>query len=158
MHEFVYGSDAPERTGELAAAFAALLLPGDIVSLEGDLGAGKTFFARALARALGVTEHVASPTFVLQRIYETPHKAIRRIYHYDVYRLTGYGELADLGFEDLPDDAVALVEWGQKIRDDYHVAPVTVTLAHTGDQTRRITVSFPDPARTDRLPAEIAAR
>ena len=84
-------------------------------------------------------------------------QAPRRIYHYDVYRLAGYEELADLGFEDLPDDAVALVEWGQKIRDDYHVAPVTVALVHTGDRARRITIRFPDPARTARLSDAIAA-
>jgi tRNA threonylcarbamoyladenosine biosynthesis protein TsaE len=147
MDEIVVDCPAPERTEALACALAPLLQPGDVVSLEGDLGAGKTFFARALARAMGVTEHVASPTFVLQRIYDVPSGEIRRIFHHDVYRIANYEELAELGFEDLPDDGVALVEWGQRFRGQYHVDPVVVSLEHVGDTARRVSVRFPDPAR-----------
>ena len=96
----------------MGAALAELLLPGDVVSLTGDLGAGKTTFVQGAARGLGVTDQVASPTFVLVREYrgDVP------VYHLDVYRLDRMQEVIDLGFEDLLDPAgVVFVEWGDAI-------------------------------------------
>jgi tRNA threonylcarbamoyladenosine biosynthesis protein TsaE len=101
-----------DETLALAAAVAEVLRPGDVVSLVGDLGAGKTVFARGVARALGVTEPVVSPSFTIVREYEGRLPLV----HIDVYRVDTIQELHDLGFEELVrDDAVTLVEWGDVI-------------------------------------------
>jgi N-acetylmuramate 1-kinase len=90
--------------------FACALEPGDLVTLSGDLGAGKTTFARALIRYLAGDEaiEVPSPTFTLMQTYELPRFTL---VHADLYRLSGAAELTELGFDDLPDGAVVLLEW-----------------------------------------------
>ncbi len=102
----------PDETRTVGAGLAELLVPGDVISLTGDLGAGKTTFVQGAARGLGVGEQVVSPTFVLVREYrgEVP------VYHLDVYRLDRLQEVIDLGFEDLLDPSgVIFVEWGDAI-------------------------------------------
>jgi tRNA threonylcarbamoyladenosine biosynthesis protein TsaE len=101
-----------EETLALAGSVGELLRPGDVVSLAGELGTGKTLFARGVARALGVTEPVVSPTFTIVREYEGRVPLV----HVDVYRIDTFQELDDLGFEEVVrDDAVTLVEWGDVI-------------------------------------------
>ena len=99
-----------QATQRLAIDIAAALEPGDLVTLSGDLGAGKTTFARALIRYLAgdTAIEVPSPTFTLLQSYELPRFTL---VHADLYRLSGAGELAELGFDDLPDGAVVLMEW-----------------------------------------------
>src|ERR1700733_16044858 len=89
---------------------ACALEPGDLVTLSGDLGAGKTTFARALIRHLAGDEtiEVPSPTFTLIQIYDLPRFTL---VHADLYRLSGAAELAELGFDDLPEGAVVVMEW-----------------------------------------------
>lgn len=107
-----------DDTRALAAAVAALVRPGDVIVLAGDLGAGKTAFAQGFAAALGVEEQVTSPTFVIARSYE----GRLRINHLDVYRLDDLQEAEDVGLAELVDDgAVTVVEWGD------HVAPLLPT-------------------------------
>jgi tRNA threonylcarbamoyladenosine biosynthesis protein TsaE len=102
-------------TRRLGAAIAAVLAPGDLVVLAGDLGAGKTFLVRAILHALGVTGRVTSPTFTLMQDYATPRGAV---VHADVYRLLGDAaklrvEIGRLGLRDLRSEgAILLVEWG----------------------------------------------
>ena len=105
-------SRTPEETRALGGAVVELLAPGDVVSLTGDLGAGKTTFVQGAARGLGVEDPVVSPTFVLVREYrgQVP------VYHLDVYRLDRLQEVLDLGFEDFLDPSgVVFVEWGDAI-------------------------------------------
>ncbi|HWF22061.1 MAG TPA: tRNA (adenosine(37)-N6)-threonylcarbamoyltransferase complex ATPase subunit type 1 TsaE [Acidimicrobiales bacterium] len=102
-----------EGTRALAGAVAGLCVPGDIVLLAGDLGAGKTAFAQGFGVALGVEEPITSPTFALLRQYPCDQGPIRTLLHADVYRLDHLQEIVDLGLGELVEDgAVAVVEWG----------------------------------------------
>ena len=91
-----------------------------LVTLSGDLGAGKTAFTKALAKALGIEESVTSPTFVLEKIYALPEgKAFQRLIHIDAYRLGSSAELPALGFDELMNDSANLVvlEWPESVAD-----------------------------------------
>jgi tRNA threonylcarbamoyladenosine biosynthesis protein TsaE len=105
-------STSPDDTLALAERVGALLRPGDVVVLSGELGTGKTVFAKGLARALGVTDPVVSPTFTIVHEYA----GVVPFVHVDVYRIDRLQELHDLGFDDLLGaDAVTVVEWGDRV-------------------------------------------
>jgi tRNA threonylcarbamoyladenosine biosynthesis protein TsaE len=123
---------SPEETAALAAGLAARLAAGDVVAVSGELGAGKTTFVRGAARALGVTEPVASPTFTLGHRYaaRTP------VAHLDLYRVAGLSpeEWGDL--EPYFDEAVVFVEWPEHAGDWLPEPRAVVTLTHV-DESRR---------------------
>lgn len=101
-----------EETRILGAAMAPLLLPGDVISLSGDLGAGKTCFVQGLATALGAPGRVTSPSFTIVHEYEARYPIV----HLDVYRLDSFQEVLDLGFEEFLDPrAILLLEWGDAV-------------------------------------------
>jgi tRNA threonylcarbamoyladenosine biosynthesis protein TsaE len=105
-------SRSPEQTRAFAQRLGALLHAGDVVVLAGEMGAGKTAFAKGVALALGIEEPVASPTFTIIREYEAPLPLV----HVDVYRLDHVQELHDLGLDDvLGEGGVTMVEWGDKV-------------------------------------------
>ncbi|GAB7387810.1 tRNA (adenosine(37)-N6)-threonylcarbamoyltransferase complex ATPase subunit type 1 TsaE [Bacillaceae bacterium] len=112
MKKYVWISRSSEETQRLAEKMAPLLQPGDVIALEGDLGAGKTTFTQGLARGLGITQVVNSPTFTLIKEYAGRIP----LYHMDVYRLEEEGE--DLGFDEyFYGDGVTVVEWPSRIRE-----------------------------------------
>jgi tRNA threonylcarbamoyladenosine biosynthesis protein TsaE len=124
-----------DETLALAGSVGELLRPGDVVSLAGDLGTGKTVFARGVARALGVTDPIVSPTFTIVREYEGRVPVV----HVDVYRIDTFQELHDLGFEEIVrDDAVTLVEWGDVIDGMLPGDRLDVRLAAGADDDERV--------------------
>lgn len=105
-------TQSPEETRIVGASLAPALLPGDVISLSGDLGAGKTVFVQGLAMAMGVTRRVTSPSFTIVHEYEGRYPIV----HLDVYRLDSFQELLDLGFEEFLDPrAIVLLEWGEAV-------------------------------------------
>ena len=129
-------TNSAEGTRAVAEAIGTLLEPGDVVSLTGDLGAGKTAFVQGAARALGVAEPVLSPTFTLVREYE----GTTRVYHLDVYRLDRLQDVLDLGFDEMLDlGGIVLIEWGDAIQallpESY--LQVELTMPHDEPETVR---------------------
>jgi tRNA threonylcarbamoyladenosine biosynthesis protein TsaE len=127
-----------EETRALAEDLGRRLLrPGDLVVLAGELGSGKTVFAQGVARGLGVTEPVVSPTFTIVREYEgrVPFA------HVDIYRIDRLQELHDLGFDELLDDRVTLVEWGDAAGPLLPNEWLEVRLVPAGEQERDIHLS-----------------
>lgn len=120
---------------------AALLL------LSGELGAGKTTFVQALARILGVQERVTSPTFLLQKEFQTTDKRFKRLVHIDAYRLESFEELEKLGWEKFREDAHTLIvlEWPERVEErrvfDH---AFRLTLEHVNESTRSTSLSYPD--------------
>jgi tRNA threonylcarbamoyladenosine biosynthesis protein TsaE len=160
-------STGADDTRRLAAVMAGLCLPGDVVLLAGDLGAGKTTFAQGFAAGLGVTEAVTSPTFTLVRQYPVgagaagPVGPIRTLLHADVYRLDHLNEIVDLGLGELIEDgAVALVEWGDVAEPILGEGSLAVRLTpgpDDADSERVIAVSPDGDTWTDRWGAMVAA-
>jgi tRNA threonylcarbamoyladenosine biosynthesis protein TsaE len=108
VRELHLRTHSPSQTRDLAAAVAKALRPGDVVALTGELGAGKTCFVQGAAAALGVTERVTSPTFVLRREYGGRVAVV----HLDVYRLDTLSDVLELGYEEIVDTAaVTFIEW-----------------------------------------------
>jgi tRNA threonylcarbamoyladenosine biosynthesis protein TsaE len=106
--------DLPDEnaTAALAARLAALAAPGDVIALKGELGAGKTSFARAFIRARGGDETVPSPTFTLVQVYDLPGGAV---WHFDLYRLRQPDDVWELGIEDAFRDGISLIEWPERL-------------------------------------------
>ncbi|WP_135554901.1 tRNA (adenosine(37)-N6)-threonylcarbamoyltransferase complex ATPase subunit type 1 TsaE [Paenibacillus cymbidii] len=122
-----------EDTERLARELAARCGPGAVLALDGDLGAGKTAFAQALARTLGVQAQVSSPTFTIIKEYEGRDCPF---YHMDVYRLTG-ADASQLGLDDyFFGDGVTLVEWARLIADLLPEERLAIDIERTGDEER----------------------
>ncbi|MGH8990255.1 MAG: tRNA (adenosine(37)-N6)-threonylcarbamoyltransferase complex ATPase subunit type 1 TsaE [Acidimicrobiia bacterium] len=122
-----------EETREVGARLGETLRAGDLVVLAGALGSGKTAFAQGVARGLGVTEPVVSPTFTIVREY---HGRLP-LAHVDVYRLDRVQELHDLGFDEMLDDGVTLVEWGDAAGAVLPADRLEVRLEMPGDEEER---------------------
>ena len=129
-------SHSPEETRALGEKLASGLKPGDVVLLNGELGAGKSELARGIARRLGVTETVASPSFTILNVYESGRCPL---YHFDWYRLESAEELFELGLEEyLGGDGIAVVEWAERCPEALPEKTIRIRLEATGDEERRI--------------------
>lgn len=139
-----YLSHSEQETEELGASLAQRLKAGDVVAYRGDLGAGKTAFTRGLARGLGCTGRVTSPTFTIVNEYEGGRLPL---FHFDMYRLGSSDELFDIGWEDyLARGGVCAVEWSEIVRDALEPGCIRVDLRRgERDGQRRITVTEEEP-------------
>lgn len=131
-------SRSPADTEQAGEQLAQELHPGDVVALFGNLGAGKTQFIRGLARGLGVTDPVSSPTFAIVHAY----RGRIPLYHFDMYRISGWADLESTGFFDyLESDGVCAVEWSENIEAALPENTVRVQIEPGADaDTRRITI------------------
>jgi tRNA threonylcarbamoyladenosine biosynthesis protein TsaE len=127
---------SPDETRIVGASLAAVILPGDVVSLSGDLGAGKTVFVQGLAASLGVMERVTSPTFTIHQQYEGRFT----LSHMDVYRLDSFQEVLDLGMEELMENSILVIEWGDAIAPLLPRRRLEVNLRTVDDGTREVTL------------------
>ncbi len=112
-----------------------------LITLSGELGAGKTALTKALAKALGVEEVITSPTFVLMKIYALTGQAFKRLVHIDAYRLERGVDLSALGFDELMQDAKSLVvlEWPERVRDTLAKSDFAISLKVLSDGGRKMT-------------------
>jgi tRNA threonylcarbamoyladenosine biosynthesis protein TsaE len=156
--ELVVRTDSADQTRSLARAVAPLCVPGDVLLLAGDLGAGKTTFAQGFGAGLGITETITSPTFTLVRPYAVDGPAqgpadeptgatapgagrrrVRTLLHADVYRLDRLQEITDLGLGELVEDGgVALVEWGDVAEPVLGDGSLAVSLVTAGHDDHRV--------------------
>jgi tRNA threonylcarbamoyladenosine biosynthesis protein TsaE len=130
------------ETERIAAALTARLAPGDVVTVAGELGAGKTTFIRGACRALGVSSPVTSPTFTIGHRYEGDVV----VSHLDLYRFAGVSPAEWGDLEPYFDDAVVFVEWPRAGAGVLPPARVEVTLEHAGEDRRHITMSSDETA------------
>ena len=128
-----------KETSAFARSIGEKLREGDILALSGELGSGKTCFTGGLARGLGINEdyQITSPTFTL--INEYPAKY--RLYHFDVYRLTGYADLEDLGYEEyFAGHGVVVIEWAEKIAQIIPETAIFINFEYIDENKRKITI------------------
>jgi tRNA threonylcarbamoyladenosine biosynthesis protein TsaE len=134
-------SRSPEQTGAFASSLAAKSKPGDCYALIGDLGCGKTHFAKGFARGLGITEDITSPTFTLLEEYEGDIP----FYHFDLYRIAEESELDPLFFEEYWEgDGVSLIEWADRALHRLPDHKILVRFEYIDATTRRLTIEYPD--------------
>ena len=130
-------TNSPAETESVGAALARVLPAGTILAYRGDLGAGKTAFTRGLARGLGYTDPVTSPTYTIVNEYLGGRLPL---FHFDMYRLGSSDDLWDIGWEDYLDrGGICAVEWSENV-DDAMENAVYVTIEKTGEESRKITV------------------
>ena len=136
---------SPGETETFAARLAADLPDGSVLALYGNLGAGKTVFARGFARGLGITEPISSPTFTI--LQEYPHDG-KMFYHMDLYRIDNSDAALAFGIDEFLYDksAMTLLEWPERIEDILPPCTIIIRLEHSGngDDTRTITMTSPD--------------
>ena len=132
-------SESAEQTWEIARFIGEKLREGDVLALSGELGSGKTCFTGGLARGLGVSEkyQITSPTFTL--INEYPARC--KLYHFDVYRLNGYSEFEDLGYEEyFCGDGIVVIEWAEKIVKILPADTFFISFEYLDENKRRIII------------------
>lgn len=129
-------TESAEQTIGLGEKIGSFLHPGDIIALQGTLAAGKTTITKGIARALGITEDITSPTFTLISVYEGRVP----LYHMDVYRLEGSADFSDLGAEEmLYGNGICVIEWSEKIMDELPSRTIVIKLS-TENEKRTVTI------------------
>jgi len=151
MNEYIVRTKSTEETLQFSKELAQKLQPGDVITLEGDLGAGKTTFTKGLAVGLDITKNVSSPTFTIIKEYN----GRLPLYHMDVYRLEDSYE--DLGFDEyFEGQGVTVVEWAHLIEDQLPNELLQIKITH-GEENSRILSIKPKGKRYEMLCKELFA-
>ena len=136
-----YITTSPAETEAIGAALGKIINPGTVIAYRGDLGAGKTAFTRGLAKGMGCTEIVTSPTYTIVNEYLGGRLPL---FHFDMYRLRSSDDLFDIGWEDYLDrGGVCAVEWSENV-DDAMEDAIYITIEKLGEDSRRITLEGGD--------------
>lgn len=142
-------SDSPEATEFIGQELAKYLRSGDILTLDGDLGAGKTALTRGIARGLGLTSHVSSPTFTIVMEHPAEKDGQLSLFHFDVYRLVNGDDFLDSGLDEYFDQkGVSVLEWGKLVADVLPEDILRISMQGT-DEVRTIEIVFPEVRRTE---------
>lgn len=137
----VYYTNSDKETEAVGEEFGRSVKDGTVIAMYGDLGAGKTAFVRGMARGMGITERVSSPTFTIVNEY----LGERTLIHFDMYRLGSADELFDIGWEDyLARGAVCAVEWSENVEEAFYGDEIRLTIEKISDTSRKITVEGAD--------------
>ena len=132
MDDFI--SNSVEQTEEFAEEFSKKLNGNEIIAMYGELGAGKTAFARGLAKGLGVEDIVSSPTFAIVNEYS----GVYPVYHFDMYRIENWNDLDSIGFFDYIGNGVIIIEWSENIEGALPDDVIKVSIIKTDDFNQRI--------------------
>lgn len=137
----VYYTNSDKETEAVGEQFGRSVKDGTVIAMYGDLGAGKTAFVRGMARGMGITERVSSPTFTIVNEY----LGERTLIHFDMYRLGSADELFDIGWEDyLARGAVCAVEWSENVEEAFYGDEIRLTIEKISDTSRKITIEGAD--------------
>ena len=143
-----FTTNSPAETEAIGAALGKILPAGTVIAYRGDLGAGKTAFTRGLAKGLGCTEIVTSPTYTIVNEYLSGRLPL---FHFDMYRLASADDLWDIGWEDYLDrNGICAVEWSENVADALEGA-IVICIEKTGEESRRITLEGGDSLAAFRL-------
>jgi tRNA threonylcarbamoyladenosine biosynthesis protein TsaE len=132
-------SKSPHQTRELGRKLGALLQPGDLLCLQGDLGAGKTTFTQGLAEGWGSLDPVSSPTFVMVNLYRAQDGT--PLYHMDAYRIESLPEAAQIGIDDMLAEGALILEWPERIEALLSKERIWLTLTHISETEREIAIA-----------------
>lgn len=135
---FTFRAATLEDTEAFAASWSALLQSGDVIGLRGDLGAGKTAFARALIRALGHDDEVPSPTYTLIQIYEMPGQIV---WHVDLYRIENEDEIRELDLDAAFEEGLTLIEWPDRLGSAMPPDWIEISIHEEADEARTFSVT-----------------
>ncbi|MDE7478001.1 MAG: tRNA (adenosine(37)-N6)-threonylcarbamoyltransferase complex ATPase subunit type 1 TsaE [Lachnospiraceae bacterium] len=138
-------TNSPEETFAVGKKLGLMAKPGEIYTLNGELGVGKTVFTQGVASGLGITEHVNSPTFTIVQVYE---KGRLPFYHFDVYRIGDIEEMDEIGYEDyFYGDGVCMIEWAERIQELIPAEARNITIEKNLEKSfdyRKITIQYYD--------------
>ena len=137
----------PQATEAFGALLAARARPGDVITLQGTLGAGKTSVARGLLSALGLVGVAPSPSFAIVQPYEPPEVRFP-VMHVDLYRIDDPAEIEELALDDARYDSLLLVEWPERAGPDYWPDALRLSLTIEPDGTRSLTIGVPEAWRS----------
>jgi tRNA threonylcarbamoyladenosine biosynthesis protein TsaE len=148
---FDFLSHSPEQTRRLGMRLGALLGPGDVICLQGELGAGKTTFVQGLAQGWGTLDAVSSPTFILVNVYRRPDDG--RLFHFDTYRLDSVPEAEELDIDAMLLQGPLVIEWPERMQSVLPAERLWIKLEYVDDERRRLTF-LPAGKRYESLLAE----
>jgi len=137
-HTLEFFSRSPEQTRRVGMRLGGLLQIGDVVCLQGELGAGKTTLVQGLAQGWGTLDPVSSPTFIIVNIYRRPDKG--QLYHMDAYRLDSAPEAAELDLDEMLAQGSLLVEWPERVRAILPNEHMWISFEYVAEENRQMLI------------------